>query len=346
LCGQWRVAARRDRNRCCEEMREIEMPIVFIGVGRSGTTVVYDTFAARSDLAWFSQYLNRRPQLPSVTLLSRLADLSPVFRRAPLRSDQRGAWLERLRVGPSEANLAWQHLLGERFGADFLLGLEATDEERRRTREAVAKVLRYQGKARFAMKITGPARIGYLTSVFEDALFVHVVRDGQAVVNSLLKVDFWRNTSRLWDPAWANGLSDAELSRWEQLGRSSLALAAIEWCAVLARAREEAERLAPERYAEVRYEDFVGDPHRVLDELADFCCLPRSRDAHDFLDARVELEDMNFRWRDAFSPAELELLNEAMDETLAEFGYDLDSGPIPRGGACVRRPFGALSHAH
>ena len=56
-----RVAARRDRNRCCGEMREIEKPIVFIGVGRSGTTVVYDTFAARGDLAWFSQYLNRLP---------------------------------------------------------------------------------------------------------------------------------------------------------------------------------------------------------------------------------------------------------------------------------------------
>ena len=109
---------------------------------------------------------------------------------------------------------------------------------------------------------------------------------------------------------------------------------------------ERAQRLAPERYAEVRYEDFVGDPHLVLDELADFCCLPRSRDAHDFLDARVELEDMNLRWRDAFSPAELELLNEAMGETLAEFGYDLDFGPIPREGACVRRPFAALRHAH
>ena len=54
---------------------------------------------------------------------------------------------------------------------------------------------------------------------------------------------------------------------------------------------------------------------------------------------------MNFRWRDAFSPAELELLNEAMGETLAEFGYDLDFGSIPRGGPCVRRPFPALSHA-
>ena len=58
-------------------MREIEKPIVFIGVGRSGTTVVDDTFAAHSDLAWVLQYLNRLPQPPSVTLLSRLADRVP-----------------------------------------------------------------------------------------------------------------------------------------------------------------------------------------------------------------------------------------------------------------------------
>jgi hypothetical protein len=306
----------------------IVKPIIFIGFGRSGTTVLFNTFAARPDLAWFSQYLNRMPWLPAVSTLARLADLSPALRRPAAhrrtggRSDRARALLDDLRVGPSEANLLWRHYCGKRFLNDFLIDVEATDRERRRMRGAVAKALRYQGKPRFATKITGPARIGYLTSIFDDALFVHVVRDGRAVINSLLGVNFWRDSWRLREPAWANGLSDADLRRWDEFGRSPLALAALEWCAVVDRARDEARQIAPGRYAEVRYEDFLAEPHRTLDRIANFCELPRSPEAHDYLDRHVSLRGDDQRWRERFDAEERRMVDELMAESLVAFGYD------------------------
>ena len=74
-------------------------------------------------------------------------------------------------------------------------------------RATVAGVLRYHGKARFAAKLTGPARISYVSSIFPEARFVHVVRDGRAVVQSLMKVEFWGARDRMTRPAWENGLT-------------------------------------------------------------------------------------------------------------------------------------------
>jgi hypothetical protein len=302
-------------------MVEIRQPIFFIGMGRSGTTVMFEAFAAHPDLAWFSQYLARVPNAPIVATLSRVTDLAPSMRQATSRSDQIHPWLERLRVGPSEATQVWRRCCGRKFAYSYLLGVKATDEERRCLRRTVSSVLRYQGKPRFAAKITGPARLEYIMSIFPDARFVQVVRDGRAVVRSLMRVPFWRDTWRIDRPAWSGRFGDREAAQWKRYNRSPLALAAIQWRAVVRSGRQEAAQFAPTRYGEVRYEDFIADPHRVLDELATFCDLRSSPAPHEFLDKRIELRDMNVQPRAPLSDGELRMLDDLMGDTLAELGY-------------------------
>ena len=307
----------------------IERPIFFIGMPRSGTTVIFEAFSAHPELAWFSQYFNRLPRFPSVALLSRIVDLDPRLRRRTEASDRgRRPWND-LRVGPSEAVLAWRHYCGTRFPDDFLIDERAPAAERRRLQATVSKLLRYQGKQRFVAKVTGPPRIGYLTSLFDDALFIHVIRDGRAVVQSLMRVPFWKDTFRLREPAWRNGLTDGELERWMRLGRSPIALAALEWGAVIRTARREAERLPDGRYQEVRYEDFVSDPHETLDRLLSFCALRRSAYPHEILDSRFSLRDMNRQWRDRLGADELRALDEAIGDLLVEIGYRPEPGDAP-----------------
>lgn len=305
-------------------MRRIEKPILFVGMPRSGTTLLLEAFAARSDLAWFSRYLNLVPWLPSVCALERLAGLHPSFRSTIYRSDEIGSGarrlrrLERLRLGPTEGTNVWRHWAGERFTSDFMLGVEANDRDRRRLRMVVSKLLRYEAKPRFVAKLTGPTRIGYLSGVFPDARFVHVIRDLRAVAHSLLhNHPGWRDTFRAREPAW-EGLSEEHLERWRELGGSPLALAAIEWRAVIESARREASEVAPDRYIEVRYEDFVADPHGRLDEITAFCELPRSSEAHGFLDRRIRIRDMNYQWREAFGRTEVQLLDDLRGELLSE----------------------------
>jgi omega-hydroxy-beta-dihydromenaquinone-9 sulfotransferase len=326
-------------------MVEIRQPIFFVGMGRSGTTVMFEAFAAHPDLAWFSQYLARVPNAPIVAALSRATDWAPSMRQATSRSDQVHPWLERLRVGPSEATQVWRRCCGRKFAYSYLLGVKATDEERRCVRRTVSSVLRYQGKPRFAAKITGPARLEYITSIFPDARFVQVVRDGRAVVRSLMRVPFWRDTWRIDRPAWSGGFGDREVAQWERYNRSPLALAAIQWRAVVRSTRQEAAQFAPARYGEVRYEDFIADPHGVLDELATFCDLRTSQAPHEFLDKRIELRDMNVQPRADLTEDEIEMLSDVMGDTLEELGYGAASARAPTGEGLVTKPFRGSSAA-
>jgi hypothetical protein len=293
---------------------------------RSGTTLIHESFSARSDVAWFSRPLNRIPRFPSVTVLERLGTLHPALQSTIHRSDQIGPGLrrlrrlERVRLGPTEGIPVWEHWFGGRITGDFRLGERADDSVRRGAHELLAKLLRYQGRDRFVAKLTGPGHITFLDSIFEDALFLHVIRDGRAVVNSLMGFPAWRDSFRARAPAWENGITADQLREWRQSGGSPHVLAAIEWRTVIETTRAEAAQLEPGRYTELRYEDFLADPHAKLDEVSAFCRLPRDSEAHRFVDRR-DLRDMNYRWREQMGAAEIEGVEARVGDLLAELGY-------------------------
>jgi hypothetical protein len=85
-----------------------------------------------------------------------------------------------------------------------------------------------------------------LLSMFPEARFIHLVRDGRAVAASLLPLD--------WGPN--NALHAAEF--W--MARCAAGLAAE-------------SQLGPERVLRVRYEDLVSDPGPTLRRIADFAGL-------------------------------------------------------------------------
>ena len=317
----------------------VDRPIFFLGMPRSGTTLVFEVLAAHEELAWLSQHLQRSPRLPMLAALSRLTDVTPRMRRSVSRSDQLRPALERLRIGPVEAYGFWEDCCGEKFRYDYLLGVRARREECDCVRSRIARVTRFQGKQRFAAKITGPGRIGYLTSIFPDARLVHVIRDGRAVVSSLLRVGFWRERDRMNQPAWRNGLTARDLEDWNRYERSSLALAAVQWRRVIHSTRAEAERIAPDRYAEIQYERFVRDPRGVLRAVEAHCELKPSSSAERFLDARFELRDMNVQWRKRFKPDQVEVLSELLGPTLSAVGYPRDPPTDWVRGPALRHPF-------
>jgi len=309
-----------------------------VGVPRSGTTLAFNTFAARPDVAWFTQHLNRVPRWPSVTVLARLATGVPGARKSILSSDEGMRWREKLRVGPVEGYPVWERYAGERFLYDALVGTRPTPDQVEGLRGLIARLCRYQGKDRFATKITGPARIGFLSGAFPDAYFIHVIRDGRAVARSLMKVDFWAGTWRERSVAWEGALGDDELELWRAHGSRPIALAALQWQALVRGARAEAREYVPERYAEVRYEDFVAEPHRAIDAMAEFCALPELPDPHWFLDTRVEVRDMNRR-SDDLGAGDRELLEELIGPELAKLGYRGAGEPRSGERPTLTRPF-------
>lgn len=182
----------------------VRKPVFFIGMPRSGTTIAFEAFARHKDLAWPTNYTALFPRLPQLNSVRRLID----NRRVQLvgRKNQYG----RPRFGnralpvPNEAYEFWNMYGDSRFARDYLQ-LRPDERTRNQLTRAVDALVSWQGKKRFAAKLTGPPRIEFLSTVFPDALFVHVVRDGRAVVHSLLNVAFWRQKGGLENRFWSGG---------------------------------------------------------------------------------------------------------------------------------------------
>jgi hypothetical protein len=298
----------------------LAQPIFLVGMGRSGSTVVFECLATHRDLGWFAHHANRFPTHPSLYALLRLCDLSLAFRKSIERSDEARRWIEKLRLGPAEAYETWQSLVGARFRNDWLVGARATDAERAAVHDLVRAVLRWSGKRRFAAKLTGPPRIGFVASLFPDARFVHVLRDGRAVVRSLLQVDFWRDTHRLNTPAWS-GLPEAYVELWRRHGGTPAALAAVQWRYAVEAARSEAASLAPGQYSELRYEAFVADPEGTIDRLLADCALAPCPRIQRFLRTRFDVRDRNVAGPAEGPAEERRALDEILGPTLAALGY-------------------------
>jgi hypothetical protein len=304
---------------------KIDRPVFFIGMPRSGTTVMFSAFATHPDLGWFTQYTHRFPRLMGFAALPRLAEAIPFSRAGVERNGETWSIVDRLQINPAESAGEeygiWTHCCGPKMQDSFLVDVRPTAHERELLRSKVGATLRYGAKKRFATKLTGPPRIGFVDGVFEDAVFVHVVRDPRAVVGSLLRVPFWRDTFRLREPAWSGGLHEEDLREWRRAGESPAALAALEWSAVLERAREESQPLGPDRYREFRYEDFIAAPEEVLGEIIEFAALPPDRAPYEYAAERVGIRDLTENWRERLSADEVRTIEENARIEMGRLGY-------------------------
>jgi len=303
-----------------------DRPIFMVGMGRSGSTLLFECLATHPDVGWLAHHANRMPDRRWLYALSRLCDHGFFFRKAIERSDQRRSLVEKLRLGPAEAYETWASICGDKIRYDWLLGAQASPAERAAAARLVADVLRWAGKTRFAAKFTGPPRMTYLASLLPGAVFLHVVRDGRAVARSLLNVDFWRDTWRMERPAWSGGFPDDWLRLARESSNPPLALAALQWRRSIEVAADEAAALGPGRVHEVRYERFLADPAGAVDAMLRDVGLAPSPRVHDFLRRRYDVRDMNAPVRREGSPQDRALLERLLGDTLRGLGYPAGDG--------------------
>lgn len=155
--------------------------------------------------------------------------------------------------------------------------------------------------------------IPLLASLFPDARFVHLIRDGRDVALSYL--DRPRYPRTIWQAAW----------RWRN---------------AVATGRRSGRELGEGRYTEVRYEALVRNPRSVLDALCSFLdlrfddrMLKYSERAHERLEAAPEMEPYQVRsmrppqeglrdWRRRMSRRDRWAFEMVAGDLLSELGYE------------------------
>lgn len=158
-------------------------------------------------------------------------------------------------------------------------------------------------------------RIEYLRAMFPDAVFIHVIRDGRAVVNSILN-RIERETHRKRLPFW----NFCKPPEWRELLRDDpTEQAALQWREILRYVFGKRAELAS-AYHQFRYEDLCVRPREVIGAAWRFAGLPAEAELSLLPEA---LEDRGFKWRQDLSAKQVELIDGIQRDLLLELGYPI-----------------------
>ncbi len=269
----------------------LDKPIIIIGSGRSGTTVMAEIISQHEDLAWHSNYQELFVFTPLINYVRHFFNnkfwrfkkfYTYVGTSKDTRQKNRSKF-DLFLFNPVEHYNFWEYITGKRvdFSRGFLLEEKASQQEVKRIRSFLSRQVKYQGKKRLIMKFTGPARLEYLTSIFPDALVVNVIREPVATVRSWLEVDFWQRMGidKLW---WRGAYTREELAYAETIKDKPALITAFQYKKLMETTRHEIDKLGLTVY-ECRYEDFIKDPETFIYKMMEFMQLQPSKKVDDYL---------------------------------------------------------------
>ncbi|HVR09298.1 MAG TPA: sulfotransferase [Thermoanaerobaculia bacterium] len=157
-----------------------------------------------------------------------------------------------------------------------------------------------------------------LQQLWPDAKFLHIIRDGRDVALSMSRHTGFQRMVSLQSASWGPLALDRGHAVSDRLGRSpSLEDYLGLWAVRLRRALDDAPRLRPGSYLEVRYEALIEDPGAETRRLARFLDVSRPPDWLRQVAAMMNRGNTN----KIGDPALWRALTAASRETLAELDY-------------------------
>lgn len=296
--------------------------VFIIGTGRCGTTMTHEVLACHPDTGFVS---NVDANVPALNLTgrfnSRLLSLMP---RAVLQRDHRHSTLVKMRArfGPAEPYQLLNHHVSPMVSESTrdLTADDATPWLRNRLTQFFERRMSAQGKPVFLCKMSGWPRARLLHEIFPRARFVHVVRDGRAVAESMIRRPWW--TGFMGPSRWQYGPLPEHLEcAWKRSGRSYVALAGIQWMLLIDAFDEARAELPADQWLEIRYEQLIASPRCEFAKVLEFTGM-HWNDQFERAFARYEFapERMN-SYRSGLTPAQLRLLDEIMGDHLRRKGY-------------------------
>lgn len=239
--------------------------VFVVGTGRCGSTMVEEVLARHPDAGFLSNLEDRS----NVGVWARRWN-NRMYGLVPPALTRKG----RLRFAPSEGYRVLDREVSPILSRPWR-DLKATDVTpwlASRTRTFFERQAAIQGRPVFLHKLTGWPRAGFLARILPEAKFIHVVRDGRAVANSWLQMEWWEGFNGPDHWQWGP-LPTGYESEWRESGYSFPMLAAVLWKLLMDAHDAASAALPPDRWLEVRYEDVVAKPADAFAAMLDFAGL-------------------------------------------------------------------------
>jgi hypothetical protein len=306
-----------------------------LGSGRCGSTLVTELVARHPDVGFISNVDDKlsRANLKgrwNHALFAQSPERDPSLR--PFRDRRRLIEPGRLRVAPSEGWLVLDRQVSGIFPQPCrdLTAQDAMPWLQRRLAAFFDSRIEAQGRPVFVHHLTGWPRTGLLRSVYPQARFVNVVRDGRAVCSSWLQMGWW-DGYRGPDRWYLGPLSPPDQQAWEESGRSFVVLAGLGY-RMLMDAFATARALVPaEQWLDLRLEDLMEDPRRRTAEVLDFLGLDWTPEFERGFRRHTFQASRGVAWKRDLSDDQVAALEATIAGPMARYGYQPVTARLARG---------------
>lgn len=302
---------------------EIEKPIFIVGCHRSGTTILYDTLAKHPDLTYFT---NASALLPKTPIFSNWFAKGLIGDAKIERFVQDG--LDVCPSSPSEGIRIWE-LYADSLASHYWDENYENTEMELYLKKTIKKHLKYFEASRFINKNPdNSTRIRYLNKLFPDAYFIHIIRDGRAVCQSLLK--FRKAAADFFGVDHRHATSGVKGEKWHEIKQlwdsNPIQSIGLLWLDVMETLERDQEFISSDRYLEIRYEDFVAEPFSYLQRLIQFCGLSWNQEVENQFQvaaSQINLGSRNNVWKEKLTSQDIETLMAIIGTKMLKYGYSI-----------------------
>jgi len=233
----------------------IKKPIFIIGVPRSGTTLLYRFLTQHPEIGWFSKETLKKfltdDYMNFVHLRRRIYGLLSI----PYPMDEFTARFFSTMNYPIEAGYLWNKTFQKNWEC------KVAEKNLVTLKQTIVETLDEQKKERFLSKVPkNSIRVLAINKYFPDSKFIHIIRDGRSVVNSMLRRAVENPLGYFGIPLKTN---DEKMTVVEKH--------TLQWIQVINDIRKASTSLEKNQYLEIKYEDLIKKPARNLSIITKFC---------------------------------------------------------------------------
>lgn len=308
-----------------KERNKINKPIFIIGCPRSGTGIFHQLLRLHPDIAWITPVTNRCFSLrygkfyekPSTAKIIQdiVRYLPDILVPKKYSGPYDGSLKIKFQYETNEGHAIWNSFCP--LDDHYLDEKDLSDEAVNYFREVVRGHLEIFNKSRFVNKMPhNSMRIRYINGIFPDAKFIHILRDGRAVVNSLLK-------RRRLEKGSINNWWATKPKKWREYRKLPGAQqSAYQWRDIIKRIKEDRKYLKEDQYYEFKYENLIEKTNKEMKKIISFLELsPEKYFKENIVKYFNQLESRNFKWSKNLSKKQKKNIMSICEDLLKEYNY-------------------------